>query len=94
VGVCSAVPVCSARVQGVSNVQAAVRMQGTFRTSRSQSRSGKGLSQILSEPMFSSSAKSPIAAAHACSACATTQAHSLGSRTGVSETRTALSPVG
>jgi hypothetical protein len=78
----------------MSNVHAAVHMQCAFRTSRSQSRSGKGLSQILSEPMFSSSAKSPIAAAHACSACATTHAHSLGSRMGVSESRTALSPVG
>ena len=85
---------CAVHVQCVPNVQAAVHMQCTFRTSRSQSRSGKGLSQILSEPMFSSSAKSPIAAAQACSACATTQAHSLGSRTGVSESRTALSPVG
>ena len=64
-------------------------------TSRSQSRSGKGFAQILSVPMLAASAWSPTHAASECaSAAATTQAHSAGSRIGVSESRTVPSPVG
>ena len=62
---------------------------------RSHSRSGKGLSHILSTPMLAELAWSIDHAAEAAlSAAFTTHAHSAGSRMAVSETQTQPRPVG